>query len=64
MIHRIVVVLVFFGLLMTATTAVSYIAKAQTPLTGSENAVQIGADVGGVDRHLFCNTGIMTPICE
>jgi hypothetical protein len=60
MIHRIVVVLVFFGLLMTTTTAVSYIAKAQTP----GNAVQSGTDVGGVDRHLFCNTGIMTPICE
>jgi hypothetical protein len=67
MIHRMVALLAFFGLLMTATTAASYIvqpAKAQTPSTGPGSVGQSGADVGGVDRHLFCNTGVMTPICR
>jgi hypothetical protein len=67
MIHRMVAVLAFFGLLMTATTAASYIvqpAKAQTSLAGPGSAGQSGADVAGVDRHLFCNTGVTTPICK
>jgi S1-C subfamily serine protease len=27
-------------------------------------AGQSGANVGGADPHLFCNTGVMTPICK
>jgi hypothetical protein len=23
-----------------------------------------GANVGGVDRHLFCDTGVITPVCK
>jgi hypothetical protein len=52
---------------MIATTAASYIvelANGQTPSTGPASAGQTGTDVGGVDRHLFCNTGIITPICK
>jgi hypothetical protein len=25
---------------------------------------QSGSNVGGVDRHLFCNMGVITPICN
>jgi hypothetical protein len=32
--------------------------------TGTGNAVQSGSNVGGVDHHLFCNTGVITPICK
>ena len=32
--------------------------------TGAGTAVQSGSNVGGVDPHLFCNTGVMTPICK
>jgi hypothetical protein len=32
--------------------------------TGAGTAVQSGSSVGGVDRHLFCNTGVITPICK
>jgi hypothetical protein len=32
--------------------------------TGAGTAVQSGSNVGGVDRHLFCNTGVITPICK
>jgi hypothetical protein len=32
--------------------------------TGAGTAVQSGSNVGGVDRHLFCDTGVMTPICK
>jgi S1-C subfamily serine protease len=31
---------------------------------GVGSAGQSGANVGGVDPHLFCNTGVMTPICK
>lgn len=31
---------------------------------GPGTAGQSGANVGGVDRHLFCNTGVITPICK
>jgi S1-C subfamily serine protease len=31
---------------------------------GTGNAGQSGANVGGVDPHSFCNTGVMTPICQ
>ncbi|MGA9153395.1 MAG: hypothetical protein WBZ36_22685, partial [Candidatus Nitrosopolaris sp.] len=31
------------------------------PATGAGTAVQGGSNVGGVDPHLFCNTGVMTP---
>ena len=30
--------------------------------TGAGTVVQSGSNVGGVDRHLFCNTGVITPI--
>jgi hypothetical protein len=32
--------------------------------TGAGTTVQGGSNVGGVDPHLFCNTGVMTPICK
>jgi hypothetical protein len=32
--------------------------------TGAVTTVQSGSNVGGVDPHLFCNTGVMTPICK
>jgi hypothetical protein len=32
--------------------------------TGAGTTVQSGSNVGGVDPHLFCNTGVMTPICK
>ena len=32
--------------------------------TGAGTAVQSGSNVGDVDPHLFCNTGVMTPICK
>ena len=32
--------------------------------TGVGTTVQSGSNVGGVDPHLFCNTGVMTPICK
>jgi S1-C subfamily serine protease len=31
---------------------------------GAGSAGQSGANVGGVDPHLFCGTGVMTPICK
>jgi hypothetical protein len=31
--------------------------------TGAGTAVQSGSNVGGVDPHLFCDTGVITPIC-
>ena len=33
-------------------------------VTTGGSAGQSGTSVGGVDRHLFCNTGIITPICK
>ena len=32
--------------------------------TGAATAVQSGSNVGGVDPHLFCDTGVETPICK
>jgi hypothetical protein len=32
--------------------------------TGAGSAGQSGSNAGGVDRHLFCNTGVITPICK
>jgi hypothetical protein len=32
--------------------------------TGAGNAGQSGSNAGDVDRHLFCNTGVITPICK
>ena len=32
--------------------------------TGVGTTVQSGSNVGGVDPHLFCNMGVMTPICK
>lgn len=31
---------------------------------GAGSAGQSNTNVGGVDRHLFCNTGVITPICK
>jgi S1-C subfamily serine protease len=31
---------------------------------GADSAGQSGSNVGGVDPHSFCNTGVMTPICR
>jgi hypothetical protein len=67
MINRVVAVLAFFGLLMIVTAAASCIvqpAKAQATPTGPGSAGQSGVNVGGIDRHLFCNTGVTTPICK
>jgi hypothetical protein len=33
-------------------------------LGGAGTTVQSGSNVGGVDPHLFCNTGVKTPICK
>jgi len=33
-------------------------------MMGAGSAGQIWANVGGVDPHLFCGTGVMTPICK
>jgi hypothetical protein len=33
-------------------------------LRGASGAGQSVSNVGGVDRHLFCNTGVITPICK
>jgi hypothetical protein len=32
--------------------------------TGAGTAAQSGSNGGGVDRHLFCDTGVITPICK
>jgi hypothetical protein len=32
--------------------------------TGTGTAGQSDSNVGGVDPHLFCNTGVITPICK
>jgi hypothetical protein len=32
--------------------------------TGAGSTGQSGSNIGGVDRHLFCNTGVITPICK
>ena len=32
--------------------------------TGAGTTVQSGSNVGGVDRNLFCVTGVITPICK
>jgi len=63
MIYQMVAVLAFFGLMIAASYIVQP-ARAQTLSTGSGSAGQGGANVGGVDPHLFCNTGVMTPICK
>jgi S1-C subfamily serine protease len=31
---------------------------------GAGSAGQSGPNVGGIDPHLFCSTGVMTPICK
>ena len=31
---------------------------------GAGSTGQSNTNVGGVDRHLFCNTGVITPICK
>jgi hypothetical protein len=38
----------------------------QNRALGGASGVTIGAgsNVGGVDRHLFCNTGVITPVCK
>jgi hypothetical protein len=64
MIYRMVAVLAFFGLLMTAASYIVQPARAQTPSTGAGSTGQSGPIVGAVDPHLFCNTGVMTPICK
>jgi hypothetical protein len=67
MMRRMVVILAFFGLLITSATVASYIvqpAKAQTPTTGPGSTVQSGSNVADIVRHLFCNTGVITPICN
>ena len=33
-------------------------------MMGAGSAGQSGANIGGVDPHLFCNTGVTTPICK
>jgi hypothetical protein len=32
--------------------------------SGAGTAAQSGSNVGGVDRDLFCKTGVITPICN
>ena len=32
--------------------------------SGAGTAVQSGSNVGGVDRDLFCKTGVINPICK
>jgi len=32
--------------------------------TGAGSAGQSSSNVGGLDRHLFCNMGVITPICK
>jgi hypothetical protein len=32
--------------------------------TGAGTAVHSDSNVGGVDPHLFCDTGVITPICK
>jgi len=59
-----VVVLAFFGLLMIPSSYSVQPARAQTLSTGSGSAGQSGTNVDGVNPHLFCNTGVMTPICK
>jgi hypothetical protein len=38
----------------------------QSSALGGASGVTTGAgsNVGGVDRHLFCNMGVITPICK
>ena len=33
-------------------------------LSAAGSPGQSGSNVGGVDRHLFCNMGVITPICN
>ena len=47
-----------------ANAAVGSSVGSSEAVTGAGSAGQSGSNVGGVDRHLFCNTGIITPICK
>jgi len=64
MIYQMVAVLLAFLGLMIAASYIVQPARAQTLSTGSGSAGQSGTNVGDVDPHLFCNTGVMTPICK
>jgi S1-C subfamily serine protease len=33
-------------------------------IMGAGSAGQRAANVGGIDPHLFCNTGVITPNCK
>jgi hypothetical protein len=60
-INQIVVISGILVLLATASVeAATYIAQPAKAQVGS------GANgtAGGVDRHLFCNTGVITPACK
>ena len=59
-----VVVLTIFGLLMIPPSYSVQPARAQTLSTGSGSAGQSVTNVDDVNPHLFCNTGVMTPICK
>jgi S1-C subfamily serine protease len=42
----------------------SYPHGTYSAMMGAGSTGESGANVGGVDPHLFCNTGVMTPICK
>jgi hypothetical protein len=58
----------FFVVLAITAALTATIAATSVTACGSNKAFAVessGANgtAGGVDRHLFCNTGIITPIC-
>lgn len=58
----------FFVVLAITAALTATIAATSVTAGGSNKAFAVessGANgtAGGVDRHLFCNTGIITPIC-
>ena len=59
------------ALILTAVISAGPItqkAYAAANSSGSNGALGVttgaGSNVGGVDPHLFCNTGVITPVCK
>lgn len=59
----IMLILVLVGALTLLTLSAEHtfaMIGGQSGVGGGSN----GANSGGIDRHLFCNTGVITPICN
>jgi hypothetical protein len=59
----------FFVVLAITAALTSTVAATSVNVGGSNKAFAVGPSgangtAGGVDRHLFCNTGVITPACK